>query len=624
MRRLIHVSRQHWQVIVAMLITSLVYSNIFGNQFVWDDTSFILNWPELKTFHFHLIDFFKGQVASGHEGLYRPIRSVLYGLAYQIWGESPWGYHLQSLVVHLMATALMYWLAQRLAFPKPIPTIATLLFGVHPIHVEAITWITPSFDIVGVVFAVGSFIAYTYWREKQNKIVLLLCLSLATLAYFTNEITLVLPGICAAYDFFIGMKKPEIIKAARSSLSHWLLIFTPALVYLVIRFWFLDIRAREEMIYGSLWVTFLLMSVAIIKQLMLFIWPWPLTVNHQLLPNYTALFYHEVNLQQIPPAPRVTQLPVFLSLITITGLILVIWRIRKSHPKLIFLICWHGLAILPLMQIVPQSIIFGERYLYFASFGTLMLLAWAISSAAELLPYNKMWTAYLLTGIVCFPLGYISYQRNFDWYSEQTLWQTTLDVGPRTPYALSNLAKYYHEQGDTAKALELLEEAYEINPNHVIAGTNLGLVYTSLKRPEEALAIHHHIYKLSPTYLPNIENLAAAYLQLQDYSKALEWYSKYRDAKPNDPQAQFKLASAFHTAYIYDRALIEYQRAIDLDPTYVAAYANRGQILYEMVQLIEALESFQTVKQLQPDYPEIDIKLTQVKDEIEAQANSGY
>lgn len=611
------------QLPIIFVLVGLTYSNIFANQFVWDDISFILEWPEIRQFWLNLPELAAGAVPLDHTGLYRPLRSLYYGLAFWVGGTNPVGYHILGILVHLWGTTLAYGLTRQLQSQSVyLPAVVALLFGLHPIHVEAITWITPTFDIIGVLLAVSSISLYISYRQTHKRWYLLLAWILVSLAYYSNEITLVAGGIMASYDLLLNRQWSKLTWRRRLRATWpWWLVLAPALVYLAIRFYGLDIGARQDYLLGSKWVTFLVMSVAYVKQWGLLLWPYPLTVNHTLLPGINALFYHEYDRLKPPPIPQLLDLPVIISLMIIGVVGWLAYRYHKRHRLLVFLFVWHSLAVLPLMQLVPQSVIFGERYLYFASFGSIqflvLLLAWLLQQfPLRLRGQTKLGLKFLMVGSLVTIYGYISYQRNFDWRDSQTLWQKTMDTGPVTTYSLNNLGKHYYEQGDIDKSLELLEQSYQLNPNELIAASNLGVLYNRLGRTEEAIKLHQHVYDLSPSYAANYEKYASALLRHGDNDQAYKWYEKYLAAFPESPVAHLKYAQAFHHTYLYSSAEQEYQEIISKFPTYYEAHYFLARLYLDMGLADQASEAIDQARALVPEMRYQPLELTPLETEL--------
>lgn len=620
-------SLKHQITVLATIIltTLLTYSNIWGNQFVWDDHSFILEWPETRQFWNHIPDFFQGQVPLEHQGLYRPLRSIYYGLAYFFWGINPLGYHALSLVVHILGSWLSYALIRKL-WPKQfwLAWLTALVFVVHPIHVEAVAWITPTFDIIGVLLSGLAIYAYISFRQSKRRLWLLVALICASLAYFSNEITLVTAGIMALYDLLLyrplkSLKPAKLIKYAKTHAGYWLLLLAPTLPYLYIRFILLDIGARQNYLFASVYTTLITMSVAAVKQLWVGLVPWPLTVNHRLLPGINGLHYHEVDIINLPPRPQILDLPILLSLIVLASLAYLAWKYRQRQPVAVFLLSWHALAVLPLMQLVPQSIIFGERYLYLASFGTIPLLIYLIDLGIKRIVASsslKLARSVFFGGVII-GFGALSYQRNFDWASDLTLWQATLDTGPETPYALNNLAKHYYEQGDINKALSLLERSYQLNPNEVIAVSNLGVLYNRLDRLDESIAIHEHVLEINPGYAPNYEKYASALLKSGRQDEAYVWYEKYLEAYPQSPVAHLKLGQAFHNSFQFSAAVEAYQKTIEKFPYYLEGYYYLAQVYLDMGDQQQATAQIEILKAKGQELYNQSLDIAELEDQLE-------
>jgi hypothetical protein len=164
--------------------------NIFGNGFVIDDQYFIVE---------------KMADPVSQQGVFRPVRSLLYTVYFQIFGtNNPAGYHLHSLLVHLVATGLVYLIilnfkflilnqGSKSKFLNHFAFTAALLFGLHPVHTEAITYMAASMEMTGIVFMLFAF--YLYLKNKN-----VLSYLFAMLAFFTYEMTLTLPLLLLLYE----------------------------------------------------------------------------------------------------------------------------------------------------------------------------------------------------------------------------------------------------------------------------------------------------------------------------------------------------------------------------------------------------------------------------------------
>lgn len=194
------------KIAIILILTAAAYSNIFFNQKAVDDKIFI------GAYHPSVAEAFAGVVPKGHEGVYRPVRGLLYLVYFQLFGANPFFYHLHSILVHLISTGLVYLIIREIGViggirgdkgGEKIGWIGGLLFGLHPIHTESITYIAASMEMTGVMFMLGSFYLYIT-IFKQFQITHILSLFLALLAFFTYEMTLTLPLLILWYEWTLN------------------------------------------------------------------------------------------------------------------------------------------------------------------------------------------------------------------------------------------------------------------------------------------------------------------------------------------------------------------------------------------------------------------------------------
>jgi len=442
--------KKHRQLIVIILATTAVYLTVFGNQFVIDDQYFIKDWPLTRSWSN------AGQLLSGvnpesQPGVYRPIRSLLYLAYYQLWGTNPIGYHLHSLLVHLASTILIYFIIKALIKNSSLlPFTAGLLFGLHPIHTESITYIAAGMEMTGVVFFLAAFLAYL--RHKN-----IWTVPLALLAFFTYEITLTLPFLLVLYELTLGKRNWKKI---------WP-IAAAAVGYLFVRIGLLQISpARGDYLAYSFYHTQLTMTKMWVKYLWLLIWPAALSHNQTIVPGFEA-FMTPYSDRQAILSQTLTDLPILLSLATVGSLIFAAVRLRGKYPWLAFAVGWFFISLLPVAYFLPQGTAFAEKYLYLASFAFVFILARVLSKIKNL----KL--AFLAVLIIAVFYGARTYTRNQNWQSPQTLWEYEARIHPQSELAYYNLGIIYGAKGEKDKAAAAYQKALQLKPQFWQAEHNL-------------------------------------------------------------------------------------------------------------------------------------------------------
>jgi hypothetical protein len=232
-----------FQLIVISSFTILVFLNIFQNSFVVDDPQTFYNWPAVK--NMQIKKLLEGAYPTQFQGkAYRPVKGVIFAVEYKIFKDNTYFYHLQAIILNLFITLLVYFIIKNITRKSSLAFVGSLIFGIHPVHTEAITFMTASLDGWGILFFFIAF--YLYLRiEDKKKYLLVPSLLFAVLAFFTYELTLTLPLILVLYDFCFR-------KISKKNLRERIAVYSPYFVlfiaFFILRLHFIADTFREELI----------------------------------------------------------------------------------------------------------------------------------------------------------------------------------------------------------------------------------------------------------------------------------------------------------------------------------------------------------------------------------------
>ena len=156
-------SSKYAAVLFLVLVTTLSFSKSLSHQFVWDDQPIILENPQLRNID-NVPSFFTPHywkyIHPGTKGQYRPLRTVSLALSYHFWKFRPFGYYITNLIFHVLNVLLIYLVVAAL-FKKPaVGFLAALLFALHPIHVESVSWVKNRTDLFALFFFLLAFRCY--------------------------------------------------------------------------------------------------------------------------------------------------------------------------------------------------------------------------------------------------------------------------------------------------------------------------------------------------------------------------------------------------------------------------------------------------------------------------------
>ena len=411
--------------------------------FQFDDYNVIINNPIVHSWHDWWADV-------GH-GI-RPLLKLSYTLDWTS-GLGPVGFHLTNLLIHGANTILVWLLTRHLIECYSTPnkhaqliSIATaLLFAVHPVHTEAISYISGRSSSLMTVFYLGGILAHMLGQQKRHLFYLhglTPLLFMAALA--VKEVAITFPLALWFLDSLMGLNWRRIMI---STWSSWGVFFAAVL-------FFLSNSNYEAHIARSLAMNDGLSNLAIQVNALSYLmqqWLFPLWLNIDPDLSHTS----SLSLSSL----------ILCSLVIFTLTIAV--RDSNQHPWLKFALGWVLIQHFLVYLVFPRIDIANERQLYILSWPLLMAL---VAELARVLDARKL---LLATCLLLVPACSITIIRNFDYRSEVALWQATAKLSPNKARVHNNLGYAYFLAGQTEQAREHYLRAIALDSNNYKARFNL-------------------------------------------------------------------------------------------------------------------------------------------------------
>ncbi len=291
-----------------------------------------------------------------------PLRDAVYWGLYQGFGLTPWPYHVVGLLAHLVAALLVLEFMRKLT-PRPwVAAAGALLFAVHPIHSESITWASGLKDPMYVSFMLGCLLTYLRFRQRPSVLSYLGALTFLVLALLCKSMALVVPGMWLLLERSVGSPTPWRIALARA---------VPAAVVCA---WFLK---RFIGISAAYHVERTIHGGTVFSHAVLAMWAQVVYLKQAVLPVSTRLVYCFV------PPEALTDPRLWAAVALAAGLLALayVWR---RQPLRLFCLAWHFICLVPVSNLVPFPAVVADRYLYAASLGVCLLAADLLSSLQPL------------------------------------------------------------------------------------------------------------------------------------------------------------------------------------------------------------------------------------------------
>jgi protein O-mannosyl-transferase len=558
-------------------ILFLIYANGLNTPFQSDDERHIYGTPQIAN-----VDHYTSLSNIG----YRHINGLSFALSYQ-WGqENPFGYHLFNILIHICTTFLVF-LVVRLTIAKGTPwgedgalkiaLITSLLFGLHPIQTETVTYISGRPGGLAGLFYFSSLLMFILGSLKGRPVprstFYLLSLISFFMAVLSKESAITLPAMIFIYDLCF-MKGPG-WSTFRSRLGFYLCY--PALAAMAFLFSPHAFNTIEGFFHKTNF-TFGLVQLDLLKYpLKLFLFPFNLTFEYDFLAQVSWL--------SLMASISIIFLCAFLSL-------------KKFYIKssiLTFCVLWFPLTIAPTNSFMPRTHLFSERNMYIPSFGLCLFLAvviFLIGFKCKTERRGVNWGTIIVL-IICTTFSSMVVKRNQVYTSPSTLWADTFKKSPNKLSIGKTLSIHYLMEEDYASALKPLKALLEINPNLYDVHQNLGI---ALKGLGNFLNAEHHFkeaIRIQPGEPSSHFNLAGLYGNLGKFVQATEEYEQadalYKSTgKYHPPPFYSDKARAHNQAGIqlsqsqkFDEALIQFEKSVGLNPKHLSARFNLAKLFME-------------------------------------------
>ena len=545
-----------------LLLSFALYANCLFNGFVYDDHSQIERNPYVHSFKYTGKLFGTSLLAQQGKqappNFYRPLTNFLFLLCYELFGLSPFGFHLVSALLNCVAVWLVFLVGSLLFDSEALGLLSALTFALHPVHVEPVAWIDGVGDPQVTVFFLISFWFFLQLGKPEAPRRYFLYFGLLgcfALALFTKETAMMFPVLVTVFEHFYRHDRLQtrFTQKLRRYGPVWLTLFA----YLALR-----VASVGQLIPARLHTEItpmegLFSAFALIGQYARkIVWPTPLIA-----------FY------PFQKSAALSDPQVLLGLGVCVFLILLFLFLWKRAPLYSFALFWMCLAIAPTLNSRWMTAsVFAERYLYLSSVGFSWLCAGALLwlwQKVELRPRAVRWTIASTCALLALLAARATVARTFDWRTDRSLVVSALRALPDSPHMHVEYGMFRWSEGDHAEAEREWHLALSLKPDSVEAMADLGLVRMEEKRYDEAIAYLQKAIELRPRF-------ATPHIYL---------------AKIYEDQSKLEAAEA------------EYRRALEIHPTNISGLNALGHFYLQQNRLDEAAQQFLAAIDIYPELP---------------------
>lgn len=589
-------NRITWAVAISVaIITFLVYLPGLKNNFVnWDDGIYVYENNAIRTLDSGFLKWaFTNEVA----GLWHPVTMLSFALNYAVGGLESFGYHLVNNLFHALNTFLVFVLtfkvvkqynADESGVKKAVITgiVTSLLFGIHPIHVESVAWVSERKDVLSAFFYLLSLLTYVSYasaNKSRKHFFYWGCLAFFALAVMSKPMAVSLPIVLLILDFY------PLGRLTVTTIRTMLIEKLP--------FFLLSLLASSATIWAHLLgkglpsleqFTFFYRVLTAVRGYMFYIvkmiLPFDLAPLYP-LPSQIMLF----SMEYLGPL-MLWLMITFLS----------IWLTKKS--KLFFVVWGYYIVtlipVIGIIQVGRQAA--ADRYTYLPSIGLFFLAGLGVAQLCQRL--TKKQVLIVFVAVIVPVLGILTkmtVQQIAIWKDSLSLWSHEIRIFPHAaPIVYNYRALFYDKSGNSQQAMQDYNKAIELDPQLGEVYDNRGSLYFTIGDHQSAMRDYNKAIELNPQYDKAYYNRGTAYNSLNYYHQAIEDFTKAIELNPKDSIYYTNRGSAYNSIGSNKEAVNDYITAIELNPKDAYAYYNLGNVYSQTGNMEQALVSYKKAADL--------------------------
>jgi protein O-mannosyl-transferase len=572
-----------WPYLLVTVSVIMVYLPTFSGGFILDDRPLIENNAYVKKIHplkSYLLqeDGVTDAFDTGdyHTGYYRPLINLTYSIDYKLWGLSAPGFRITNLLLHLLCCILLFKFLQFLINDRYVTLWATLIFALHPVNTEAVSWIGSRDNILAALFSIVSLFSYIKCWETGKLLHRIISVFAFGLAILSKEMGLMVLPLFFLYQRLLSRKKRDI----RKELLSYLPFIVVAAGYFFMRKAVTDSFSSPFQIL-DFWKSVCFAPYLIMWNLKLVFLPYGL---HNFVVDYPSATYQ--SWQAIAGF--------FYS----AFLLLLIWRLRKNKLVIFSVVAFHVL-LFPTLNIIPTlaNSLISMRWVYFPMAFLTILFARLIKGFFRI-------NGFVSGGVLCAVLAYLSV---YSYMLNATLWKNESNffrqevINFDNDYYAGGLAENLFDSKRYQGAEKYFRISTEKYPFEVRNYLNYSALLIETGRPHIALVYLKKSEALAMTHKRQgqwYNNMGVAHFGLGKHRESIQYFLKTVRHSPHSDEYKANLGGAYTASGDYEKAVSVLEKALEMTPQSISVKKNLALTYMEMKRPRDAIR---VLRKIPPD-----------------------
>ena len=611
-------------VILLLVLVLFTYSKTFNNSFVdWDDFAYVVNNDLVRTpGNSHLKDLFLTPVSSN----YHPLTILSMRMNNNVCdtcanGISQVPFIKGNVILHMLNTLLVFILVLLLCNSNIlIAFLVAAVFGVHPMHVESVAWISERKDVLYSFFFLLGLIAYLGYKRvnRGGNLWLIFSFLFFVFSCLSKATAVVFPVVLLLINFWIYPtgEDRQVLKALKNAVSFRNLLLIAPFFIISLIFGLIAFKVQSgENFLGMLNLT--RSHPDMVNVIGPFSVPQKIEIASYGFIVYVVKFFVPINLSALYPYPSLKEFNsgifAFTLLSTVVVTLLMVFLVIRSLRKTklyAFGIGFFIITIVLVLQFISVGMaMVAERYSYLPYIGLSIIPATLIAESSKI----RKKFLLLISGFFIIMLIILSRRQIGVWNNTETLWTQVIDRFPHQELPRRSRGKYYSKKSLEAKSdseIKKYEDLALVDFTEAIrAGTRsadvfqgTGVIYGSKGDLNNAVLFLNKAISIDPKKGPAYFNRALIYEKLNQKEEAIRDYNMALIYNPDWAlQVLNNRSNLFLETGRFREAKLDFDYLIYLQSNNFLYYSNRAFARLQLKDIDGAVLDYQKALQLKPD-----------------------
>lgn len=566
---------------IIIAITGVVYSNCLNNAILnFDDLEYFNMYPEVINLSLASV---KKIFTSYYLIMYQPLPVLTFAINYAMTGMEPMPIHLVNVAMHLINIWLVFKFISELTDKKNIALVVAFLFALHPMNVEAVSWMSARSSSMYVLFyllALRSYVRYHKTNFQTKHLIIAALYFIVSL--FSKAQAVTLPVVLFAIDYYYSRKLNA--KLVLEKIPFFALSVVFGLITVM------DSDTQGNLKDG------MLISYNAIDLFFMVCYSFAFYFAKLILPANLCGIY-------VYPPKTGGSLPweYYASPLLLLGILFLLYRFRKNRT-VIFGAALFFITISINIQLIPSRLfITTDRYAYFPYVGLFLIIGYIYNQLQQNEALAKKYlqpfgSALVIAGLV---YCYAIWERNKTWNNDYDFLTDIIEKNEPVPYisrAYGNRGNYFLNNGMFNEALADFTSALKVKPDDGQSFYNRAITYIKINRFQEALVDLDSSIKYNPKFALSYSNMAFIKYNMKDNVAALEACNKCIALNPQLPEVYNIRAAIYFSNNDLPAAEKDLDKALSLKKDFSDAYKNRGILYMKTNRNTQACGDFKNAK----------------------------